>query len=100
MIKSFEARAVAVKIVTESKGGKTPGIDNVLWNTPEKKWSNIHRLNFSNNYVAKSGRKVEILKSDGSIRLLIVPTIKDRAMQILAKLAVEPLVECISDPNS
>jgi RNA-directed DNA polymerase len=47
LIKSFEARAFAIKAVTESKGSKTAGVDKVLWNTPEYKWANIHRLHFN-----------------------------------------------------
>jgi RNA-directed DNA polymerase len=30
LIFSFEARALAVRHVTTNKGGKTPGIDNVI----------------------------------------------------------------------
>lgn len=34
---AFSAKAVAVKRVTEHQGKRTPGVDGVLWETPEKK---------------------------------------------------------------
>ena len=33
---SFSAKALAVKRVTENPGKRTPGVDHILWNTPEK----------------------------------------------------------------
>src|SRR5215468_7772098 len=34
---SFSGKALAVRRVTENDGRKTPGVDKVVWNTPEKK---------------------------------------------------------------
>jgi RNA-directed DNA polymerase len=34
---SFAAKALAVKRVTENPGRRTPGVDGLLWDTPEKK---------------------------------------------------------------
>ena len=34
---SFSGRAIAVKRVTENQGKKTPGVDKVVWDTPELK---------------------------------------------------------------
>jgi RNA-directed DNA polymerase len=34
---AFSAKVVAVKRVTENQGKRTPGVDGVLWETPEKK---------------------------------------------------------------
>ena len=34
---SFSAKALAVKRVTENPGKRTPGVDGILWDTPEKK---------------------------------------------------------------
>ncbi len=33
---SFSAKVVAVKRVTENRGKRTPGVDGVIWETPEK----------------------------------------------------------------
>src|SRR5438093_13711191 len=34
---SFSGKALAVRRVTENHGKNTPGVDRVLWDTPEKK---------------------------------------------------------------
>ena len=34
---SFSGKALAVKRVTENQGKNTPGVDKVLWSTPEEK---------------------------------------------------------------
>jgi len=33
---SFSGKALAVRRVTENQGKNTPGVDQVLWNTPQK----------------------------------------------------------------
>ena len=40
---SFSGKALAVKRVTENQGKNTPGVDKVLWNTPEEK-STFHPI--------------------------------------------------------
>ena len=37
LTRSLAAKALAVKRVTENKGKQTPGIDHVLWKTPEER---------------------------------------------------------------
>ena len=34
---SHDAKILAVKRVVENRGGKTPGVDNILWKTPAQK---------------------------------------------------------------
>jgi RNA-directed DNA polymerase len=41
LTRSWHARALAVHIVTTNKGGKTPGVDMVTWDTPEEKFAAI-----------------------------------------------------------
>src|SRR5204863_9658121 len=41
---SFSGKALAVKRVTENQGKRTPGVDKVLWETPEKKTQAIRDL--------------------------------------------------------
>src|SRR2546428_13060322 len=37
LTRSFSAKVLAIRRVTENKGKKTPGVDEEVWNTPEKK---------------------------------------------------------------
>jgi RNA-directed DNA polymerase len=41
---SFSAKALAVKRVTNNHGKRTPGVDRITWDTPEKKASAIGQL--------------------------------------------------------
>ena len=34
---SFHAKTLAVKRVVQNKGGKTPGVDKIIWKTPQQK---------------------------------------------------------------
>jgi RNA-directed DNA polymerase len=99
LTRSWQAKALAVRKVTENQGKRTSGVDCVLWDTPKKKWNAIRRL-VSKGYRAKPLRRVWIPKANGKERPLGIPTMKDRAMQALHLLALEPAVECESDPNS
>src|ERR1700704_1211063 len=38
---SFSGKALAVRRVTTNRGKNTPGVDNVIWNTPEAKTNAI-----------------------------------------------------------
>src|SRR5437867_10788788 len=41
LIRSWQAKALAVRRVTENQGKRTRGVDRVLWDTPNKKWTAI-----------------------------------------------------------
>lgn len=99
LIRSWQAKVLAVRRVTENQGKRTSGVDCVLWDTPAKKWNAIGCLN-PKGYRARPLRRVYIPKANGKERPLGIPTMKDRAMQALYLLALEPAVECASDPNS
>lgn len=97
---SFCARALAVRRVTENQGKRTPGVDCELWDTPDQKWTAIGRLKHQRGYRPKPLKRVYIPKSNGKERPLGIPTMFDRAMQALHLLALEPVSESTSDPNS
>ncbi len=97
---SFSGKALAVRRVTENRGKRTPGVDGEIWNTPQKKAQGIARLR-QRGYRAQPRRRVYILKKDGKRkRPLGIPTMLDRAMEALYKLALDPIAETTGDPNS
>lgn len=96
---SFSAKALAVRRVTENQGRRTAGVDKVTWSTPEAKAKGVLSLKRIG-YQPKPLRRVYIPKSNGKMRPLGIPTMKDRAMQALHLLALEPVSETTADHNS
>lgn len=99
LVRSFAAKALAVKRVTENRGRKTPGVDGECWDNPASKWEAIHRLK-RHGYKPRPLRRVWIPKANGKRRPLGIPTMHDRAMQALYLLALEPVSETTADRNS
>jgi len=97
---SYSGKVLAVRRVTENTGKKTPGVDKEIWDTPEKKTQAVHELS-RRGYQPLPLRRVYILKSDGkTMRPLGIPTMKDRGMQALHLLALDPIAETTADKNS
>jgi RNA-directed DNA polymerase len=96
---SYSGKALAVRRVTENTGKRTPGVDGETWKTPEQKTAAIHMLQ-QRGYHPRPLRRVYIPKSNGARRPLSIPTMRDRAMQALYLLALDPVAETLADPNS
>ena len=100
IIGSLDAKLLAVrKITTENKGRNTAGVDGVKAISHEEKMKLAYQLKLdgksspiSRVYIPKPGKS--------EMRPLGIPTIRDRAKQMLAKLALEPEWEAIFEPNS
>ena len=96
---SFYAKALAVKRVTSNNGKKTSGVDKILWSTPQSKFKAIVTLR-RRGYKPQPLKRVNIKKSNGKLRPLGIPTMKDRAMQALYLMALEPVSETTADNYS
>ena len=97
---SFSGKALAVRRVTINRGKNTPGVDKVVWKTPEAKTNAIASMK-RRGYSPLPLRRVLIPKKNGTTtRPLGIPSMADRAMQALHLLALEPVAETTGDPNS
>jgi RNA-directed DNA polymerase len=96
---SFSGRAPAILRVVTNTGARAPGVDGVLWDTPEAKTAAFSTLR-RHGYRPQPLRRVYIPKSNGKRRPLGIPTMTDRAMQALYLLALDPIVETQADRNS
>lgn len=100
LIRSFSARCFAVRKVTSNQGKNTYGVDRVLYNTDALKFEAVKEIQDLRNYQASPVRRVYIPKSDGGLRPLGIPTMKDRVVQTLFLFALEPIVEEQADARS
>ena len=96
---SFYAKALAVRRVTSNSGSKTAGVDLVTWEDSQTKFQAIGTLK-RRGYQPQPLRRIHIKKSNGKLRPLGIPTMRDRAMQALYLMALEPVAETTADTRS
>lgn len=97
---SFYAKAIAVKRITCNTGKRTAGVDGILWISNASKMKAAKELGkkgyrplpLKRIYIDKTGKTEK--------RPLSIPTMKDRAMQALYLLALEPIAETTGDRTS
>jgi RNA-directed DNA polymerase len=95
---SYSGRALAILRVVSNSGARTPGVDGILWNTPEAKSTAFNALR-RHGYRPQPLRRVYIPKRNGK-RALGIPTMADRAMQALYLLGLDPIAETLADGHS
>nr|YP_009364132.1 hypothetical protein [Hydrodictyon reticulatum]AQU64514.1 hypothetical protein [Hydrodictyon reticulatum] len=100
LLNSLEAKLLAIRKVTQDNTGKTTvGIDGVKKFPPSQRLALVEQLKFPTK--AKPLRRVWITKpGTNEKRPLGIPTIKDRCLQTLLKIALEPEWEAKFEPNS
>lgn len=99
LARSLSAKALAVRRVTENQGKRTAGVDGETWSTPTQKAAAINCLR-QKGYRPLPLRRIYIPKANGKKRPLGIPTMKDRAMQALHLLSLDPIVETQADLHS
>jgi RNA-directed DNA polymerase len=101
MVRSMSAKLKAIRQVTQENSGKqTPGIDGVVCDTPQKRLALLQDGLSLKGYCPKPVKRCSIPKSSGGQRPSGIPIQKDRVMQALMKLALEPEWESRFEANS
>ena len=99
LVHCLAAKRSAVRRVTENKGKRSAGVDGEKWTKDKQKSEAVETLT-DKGYKPLPLRRVRIPKAKGGTRPLGIPTMKDRAMQALHTIALEPIAETLADKAS
>jgi RNA-directed DNA polymerase len=90
---SYYAKLLAVRIVTQNRGSRTPGTDGECWYRPHQKmWAALSIT--CKRYIAQPLKRIYIPKpGKDTKRPLSIPTMYDRTMQALYTLGLQPVAE-------
>lgn len=99
LMHSYYAKVLSIKYVSSNNGYRTPGIDNVTWMNLSDRVDAISSLKLRG-YKPMPVKRIYIDKASGKKRPLGIPTLKDRAMQTLYKLAIDPIANVTADACS
>jgi RNA-directed DNA polymerase len=101
LVRSQAAKLMAIRQVTQQNSGRhTPGVDGVVVDTPEARVRLLQGGLSLKGYRPKPVKRVRIPKANGKERPLGIPTVQDRVMQAIVKLALEPEWESRFEANS
>lgn len=99
LLQSWDARLIAVRKVTQDhQGNQIAGVDGIKTLSPEARIHLANQLKLGNK--ATPARRVWIAKPGTDDKGLGILTLKERASQVLAKMALEPEWEALFEPNS
>lgn len=100
MLRSHANLLLSIRQITQVNTGKqTAGIDKEVINTPQQRVKLT--LDMENTaHTVKPTKRLYIPKSNGKMRPLGIPTIRDRVMQAIVKNLLEPEWEAVFEPNS
>jgi RNA-directed DNA polymerase len=95
ILKSSSARFLAIRQVSQLNAGKkTAGLDGIKSLDFEGRFNlEVLLKELAGNWHHQGLREIPIPKKDGTLRILKIPTMADRAWQCLAKYALEPAHE-------
>ena len=95
-----EAKMLAVDLVTRKKSRFTPGVAGILWKTQaEKMYAALH-LDPASYRASPVLRFFLPRRTSDKVRPVGIPTMNDRAMQMLFTFALQPVAEVWGDPDS
>jgi RNA-directed DNA polymerase len=101
LVRATSTKLLAIRRITQENQGKhTAGIDGVVYDTPEARWTLFQEGLSLKAYTPRPVRRVYIPKDNGTQRPLGIPTGKDRVMQAIVKAALEPEWEARFEANS